>query len=130
MTTPNPNATGHQWVRAIARFIFQSEYQKGWDNTVADMLSLITTCLSLEAVQSILDGVALGATHRAKGSDPAVVKVDHGVEEKVCITAGWRLVEIHVTEDPVLSAVLDWLEAQKKTDPKTLSGEHASCEEG
>ena len=33
-------------------------------------------------------------------------------------------------EDPMLSAVLDWLEAQKKTDLKTLLGEHASSEEG
>ena len=33
-------------------------------------------------------------------------------------------------EDPVLNAVLNWLEAQKKTDLKTLLGEHASSEEG
>ena len=30
----------------------------------------------------------------------------------------------------MLSAVLDWLEAQKKTELKTLLGEHASSEEG
>ena len=47
------------------------------------------------------------------------------------------LVQMHVTdwaeaqrEDPVLSAVLDWLEAQKKMELKTLLGEHASSEEG
>ena len=33
-------------------------------------------------------------------------------------------------EDPILSTVLDWMEAQKKTDLKTLLGEHASSEEG
>ena len=33
-------------------------------------------------------------------------------------------------EDSVLSVVQDWLEAQKKTDQKTLLGEHASSEEG
>ena len=33
-------------------------------------------------------------------------------------------------EDPVLSTVLDWLKAQKKTDLKTLLGEHTSSEEG
>ena len=32
-------------------------------------------------------------------------------------------------EDPVLSTVLDWLEAQKMTDLKTLLGEHASGKE-
>ena len=39
MTAPNLNATGHQRVGALARFNFQLEYQKGWDNTVADVLS-------------------------------------------------------------------------------------------
>ena len=29
MTTPNLDATGHQWVGALARFNFQLEYQKG-----------------------------------------------------------------------------------------------------
>ena len=33
-------------------------------------------------------------------------------------------------EDPVLKVVLNWLEAQKKTDLKTLLGEHASSKEG
>ena len=60
MTTPNLDATGHQWVGALAKFNFQLEYQKGCDNTVADVLSQITTCLGPEAMQSILDGVTLG----------------------------------------------------------------------
>ena len=29
MTTPNLDATCHQWVGALARFNFQLEYQKG-----------------------------------------------------------------------------------------------------
>ena len=33
-------------------------------------------------------------------------------------------------EDPVLNAVLNWLEAQKKIDLKTLLGEHAFSKEG
>ena len=32
-------------------------------------------------------------------------------------------------EDPVLNAMLNWLGAQKKTDLRTLLGEHASSEE-
>ena len=31
-------------------------------------------------------------------------------------------------EDPVLGAILHWLEAKKKTDLRTLLGEHASSE--
>ena len=101
------------------------------------MLSQITTHLSLEAVRSILDGVALGATHRAESYDPAVVEGDHGLEKEVHVTTGWVLVEMHVTDwaktqrkDPVLNIVLDLLEAQKKTNLKTLLREHASSEEG
>ena len=39
ITTPNLDATGQQWVGALAKFNFQLEYQKGQDNMVADMLS-------------------------------------------------------------------------------------------
>ena len=113
MTTPNLDATGHQWVGVLEKFNFWLEYQKGWDNTVADMLSQIMTHLSQEAVQSILDGVTLGAVQRAKGGDPAVVEGDHNIEKEVCVATGWVLVEMHVTgwavaqrKDPVLDAVL------------------------
>ena len=137
MTTPNLDATGHWWVGALAKFNFQLEYQKGQDNTVADMLSRITTCLGPEAMQSVLDGVTLGAVQRAEGDDPAMVEGDHNVEKEVCVTAGQVLVEMHVTnwaaaqrEDPVLDAVLHWLGAKKKIDLRTLLGKHASNEEG
>ena len=83
MTTPNLDATGQWWVGALAKFNFQLEYQKGWDNTVADVLSWITTHLSPEAMQSILDGVTLGATQRAEGDDPAMVEGDHDIEKEV-----------------------------------------------
>ena len=131
------DATGHQWVGALAKFNFQLEYQKGWHNTVADVLSQITTHLGPEAVQSILDGATLGATQRAEGDDPAMVEGDQEKEKEVWVTAGQVLVEMHVTdwvaaqrEDPKLDAVLHWLEAKKKTDLRTLLGEHASSEEG
>ena len=47
------------------------------------------------------------------------------------------LVQMHVTdwekaqrEDPILSMVLNWLEAHKKTELKTLLAVHTSSEEG
>ena len=89
MTTPNLDATGRQWVGALVRFNFQLEYQKGWDNTMADVLSFITTCLGPEAVQSIPDGVTLSATHRAEGCDSAVVECDHNIEKEVYVAAVW-----------------------------------------
>ena len=83
MTTPNLDATGHQCMGAQAKFNFWLEYQKGQDNTVADMLSQITTCLGPEAMQSILDGATLGATQRAEGEDPAMLEGDQEKEKEV-----------------------------------------------
>ena len=52
------------------------------------MLSQITTCLGLVAMQAILDGATLGASQRAEGEDPAVIKGDQEKEKEVQITAG------------------------------------------
>ena len=98
MTTPNLDATGHQWVGALAKFNFQLEYQIGWDNAVAGMLSRITTQLGLEAMQAILDGATLGTSQRVEGEDPAVIKGDQQREKKVQVAAGQVLVEMHVTD--------------------------------
>ena len=138
MMIPNLNATGHQWVGALARFNFKLEYQKKeWDNTVADVLSWVTTHLDPDMVRLILDGVTLGAAHQAEVHDSTIIEGDHDLEQEVCVNAGHMLVQMHITdwaeaqmEDPVLSTVLNWMEAQKKTDLKTLLGEHASSEEG
>ena len=73
MMTPNLIATGHQWVRALARFNFQLEYQKGCDNTVADVLSWVTTHLDPDMVRSILDEVTVGTAHWAEIHDPTIV---------------------------------------------------------
>ena len=88
-------------------------------------------------MQSILDGVTLGTAHSAEACKPAVVEGDHNIEREACVTAGQVLVEMHVTdwataqkEDPVLNAVLSWLEAQKKTNLRTFFRQHASSKEG
>ena len=88
-------------------------------------------------MQSVLDGVTLGATQSTEGDDPAMVEGDHDIEKEIHVTAGQVLVDMHVTnwaaaqrEDPKLDAVLCWLEAKKKIDLRTLLGEHASSKEG
>ena len=137
MTTPNLDATGHQWVSALAKYDFQLEYQKGQDNTVADALSQVTTHLKLEAVQAILDGVTVGASQRVEGENPAIIKSNQQLEKEVRVTTGQVLKEMHVTnwaaaqkEDPELDAVLQWLEPKKKTDLRTLLGECIMSKEG
>ena len=88
-------------------------------------------------MQFVLDGMTLGAAQRVKREDPTVVEGDHNIKKEVHVTAGQVLVEMYVTdwdaaerEDPVLGAVLHWLETKKKNDLRTLLGEHASSEEG
>ena len=88
-------------------------------------------------VRSILDGVTLGPAPQAEVQDPAIVEGDCHLEQEVHVTTGHALVQMHVTdwaeaqeEDLTLSAVLNCLEAQKKTDLKALLAEHTSSEEG
>ena len=137
MSTPNPDAMGHQWVGTLVQINFELEYQKGCDNTVADLLSSVTAWMDPETVKSILDGVTLGMVHHAKVHDPAMVEGDQCLEQEVHVAAGHPLVEMHVTdwakaqkEDLMLSTVLDWPKAQKQTNLRTLLVEQASSEEG
>ena len=91
MTTPNLNATCHQCIGALMKFNFQLEYQKGWDNTVADAMSQITTHLGAEAMQSILDGATLGATQRA--DDPGGLRVIRKKKRKYVSLLGKSLLK-------------------------------------
>ena len=87
MTTPNLDATQHQWVDLLARFMFSIEYQKGWDNMAADALSQVTLKLDAKTVKSILDGVTVGTTERADAQDLAVAKADEDIHKPVQETA-------------------------------------------
>ena len=88
MTIPNLDATGHRWVSALAKYDIWLEYQKGQDNAVADALSQVTTCLEPEAVQAIQYGATVGASQRAEGENPAIIKSDQQLEKEVQVTTG------------------------------------------
>ena len=131
--TPNLDAVCHWWVSALAWFNFELKHQKGNDNTVVDALSQVTTWLVPDTVMPILDGVTLGTTHEGEVHDPTSIEGDSCLKWEVCVTTGHALVQRHVTdwaeaqkEDPMLSTVLDWLKAQKKTDLKALLEEHTT----
>ena len=137
MTTPNLDVMSHCLVGALVHFNFKMEYQRGHDNTVADMLSWVITQWDYDTVKLILELVSIGAVHREETHDPTMVESDHHVEQEVCVAAGHTLVQMHVMdlaeaqrEDPTLRAVLDWLKAQKRTDLKVLLAKQASSEEG
>ena len=88
MTTPNLDATGHRCISALAKYNFQLEYQKGWDNAVADALSQVTTHLEPETLQAISDGATVGTSLRAERENPAIIKSDQQLEQEVWVTAG------------------------------------------
>ena len=66
-----------------------------------------------------------------------MVESDHCLEQEVCFIAGCMLIQMNVMdwvetqrEDPALSAVLDWLKAQKRANLEALLAKQASSEEG
>ena len=137
MMTPNLDATSHWWVGALAWFNFELEYQKGHDNTMADVLSWVITQLDPDMVRSILNRIVMGSAHWANIHNSAMVEGDCHLEQEVHVTTGCVLVHMYVTdwtkaqrENPILSTVLYWLKAQKKTDLKALLAEHTFSEEG
>ena len=67
--------------------------------------------------------------HWAKVHDPAIIEGKHCLEQEVCVTAGCALVQMHVTdwaetqkEDPMLSAVLNWLKGTEEDRFEGTSG--------
>ena len=66
LTTPNLDATRHQWVGTLALFQFELEYQKGADNRATDALSRVPISHSRKTIQSLLEGVIVGWLTRAR----------------------------------------------------------------
>ena len=83
---PNLDATGHQWVGALASFQFELEYQKGADNGAADALSRVPISHSWETIQSLLEGVIAGAANRGevKASEELLEEHEHLSKEVGC----------------------------------------------
>ena len=65
---------------------------------MADALSQVMAHLRSEAVQAILDGATVGTSQRAEGENPAIIEGDQQLVKEVLVTAGWVLVEMHVTD--------------------------------
>ena len=63
---PNLDTTGHQWVGVLASFQFELEYQKGTNNGAADALSQVPISHSRQTVQSLPEGVIVGASDRGE----------------------------------------------------------------
>ena len=122
LMTPNLDATGHRWVSALASFQFELEYQKGADNGAADVFSRVPISHSQETVQSLLEGVILGASNQGE------LRVSEELlEEHECLSQEVRvqvvkLVPMHIVDweeaqeaDAALAACCKWLHLRKDT---------------
>ena len=140
MTTPNLDATQHQWVESLARFTFSIEYQKGHDIVATYALSQVTSKLNPETMKSIMDGVTVGTTKKADAHDPVMAKADEEIPKLVqetVILVQASCIYLHVTdwvttqqEDPILKTAIQWISGQKIQDLKHLLGDNANTEEG
>ena len=101
---PNLNATGHQWVSALASFQFKLEYQKGNGNGTTDALSQVPTSHSQETVQSLLEGVIVGTANWGE------VRVSEELlEEHECLSQEVRVQVVKLAP----MHIIDWEEAQE-----------------
>ena len=83
LTTPDLDATRHLWVSTLASFQFKLEYQKGDYNGTTDALSWVPISHSWETIQSLLEGVVVGAANWGE------VRVSKEIlEEHECLSEG------------------------------------------
>ena len=122
MTTPNLNATGHQWVAVMAGYDMTIEYLKGTDNKVADMMSQVPKWLDPETVTVLLNHAQNSDIPRAEADDPQLMEEHQRINEDVVLRAhqlvkqdkwfrnlmnrNWVLSQMN---DPVLHYVVEWI---------------------
>ena len=103
-TTPNLDATGHQWVGTLASFQFELEYQKGADNGTADALGWVPISHSWETVHSLLEGVIVGVADWSEVRASEELLEEHKCLSQEVRAQAAKLAPMHI---------VDWTEAQK-----------------
>ena len=122
VTTPNLDATGHQWVGALASFQFELEYQKGANNGAADALSWVPISHSLETIQSLLEGEIVGAANRGEAKAREELLEEHEHLSQEARVQAVKLEPMHIIDweeaqeaDAALATCLKWLHLRKDT---------------
>ena len=101
---PNLDTMEHRWVGTLASFQFKLEYQKGADNRAADTLSQVPISHSRKTVQSLLEGVIVGASDRGEA------KANEGLlEEHECLSREARVQAVKLE----LMHIVNWEQAQE-----------------
>ena len=104
LTMPNLDVMGHRWVGTLASFQFELKYQKGTDNRAADALSQVPISHSWQTVQSLLEGVIVGASDRGEA------EANQGLlEEHECLSWEARVQAAKLE----LMHIVDWQQAQE-----------------
>ena len=124
LTTPNLDTTGHRWVGALALFQFELKYQKGANNGAVDALSWVSISHSQQTVQSLLEGVIVGASDRgdAEASEGLLEEHEHLSQEARVQAAKLELMHIVDWEqaqevDVALARCCKWLRLRKGMPP-------------
>ena len=119
---PNLDATGHQWVGALASFQFKLEYQKGTDNGSTDALSRVPISHSRETIQSLLEGVIIGATNQSEAKASEELLEEHERLSQEARVLVMKLEPMHIVDwgelqeaDAALAACCKWLHLRKDT---------------
>ena len=134
--TPNLDATCHWWVGALMWFNFELEYQKGCDNTVADMLSWVTTTGSGHSeINPRWSSIGISASgwslwpHCSWGWLLLRARGMCCCRPHACTNACYWL-DSSPERGPNAEYSVRLAEGTEKTDLKALLAEHASSEEG
>ena len=115
LTTPNLDAMGHRWVGVLASFQFDG---------AADALSWVPISHSQQTVQSLLEGVIIGAADRseAKANEELLEEHEHLSREARVQVA--KLKPMHIVDweqaqeaDVALVGCRKWLHLRKGTPP-------------
>ena len=129
-TSTNLDAAGQRWVAQLASYNFSLEYQKGKDNTVADILSQMNERLPKEEVQeylnqipypgvkAVLNNAITPIEERAEQGVQPILDCQETIQEETIVARPARLATTNVTnwkqeqkEDPVLYQVAKHLRA-------------------
>ena len=98
------DATGHQWVGALALFQFELEYQNGTNNGAADALSQVPISHSRETVQSLLEEVIVRAADWGEVRVREELLEEHEHLSQEARVQAAKLAPMHI---------IDWKEAQE-----------------
>ena len=120
LTMPNLDATGHGWVGALALFQFELEYQKGANNGTADALSWVPISHSWKTIQSLLEGVIVGAADRGEVRVSEELLEEHERLSQEARVQAAKLAPMHIVDweeaqeaDAALAACHKWLHLRK-----------------